>query len=141
MSKENQRETAEFKESAEPLDIAGTPNTEPIQESAAASTAEPIPKPKLGAKAIKDIALYGFLRVLLFLVLTFVIHLIVILLGMGSFFPLLISAMLALIIAFPLSMFLFKKLRIRTTEQLAEWDAGRRAHKMQMRRQLEDRLG
>ena len=97
-------------------------------------------KPKLGSKAWRDVLLYGFLRLLLFLVLTFVIHSIVILLGMANFFPLLMSALLALIIAFPLSMFLFKGLRLRVNEQIARRDAGRRAHKEQMAAQLEDRL-
>lgn len=102
---------------------------------------ESIAKPKLGKKAVKDIVIYGVLRLVLFLVLTFVIHSVVILLGMAEFFPVLISAMLALLVALPLSMVLFKKQRLRATEQIAEWDSGRRAHKQQMRKQLEERLG
>lgn len=96
--------------------------------------------PKLGGQAVKDIALYGLLRVVLFIILTLIIHSVVILLGMAAFFPLLISAMLALLVALPLSMVLFRKLRIRATQQLAAWDADRKAHKQQMRRQLEQRL-
>lgn len=103
--------------------------------------AEPIGKPKLGGKAVRDIALYGLWRIVLFLALTFLIHSIVILLGMASFFPLLISAMLALLLALPLSMVLFKNLRLRATKHISDWDAGRRAHKLQMRKQLEERLG
>lgn len=123
-----------------------TPQSEAAAQHAE-STAEPLQKqgagdkPKLGGKAIKNIALYGLWRIVLFLVLTFLIHSAVILLGMADFFPLLISAMLALLLALPLSMVMFKGLRIRATESIAEWDAGRRAHKLQMRKQLEDRLG
>ncbi|MGO3362110.1 MAG: DUF4229 domain-containing protein [Corynebacterium sp.] len=95
---------------------------------------------KLSGKAWRDIALYGLARVLVFLVLTVVIQSIAILMGMGQSFPLLMSALLALIIAFPLSMFMFSKLRLRVNEQIAVRDAGRRAHKEQMRAQLEDRL-
>lgn len=83
-------------------------------------------KPKLGSKAWRDVLLYGFLRLVLFLVLTFVIHSIVILLGMANFFPLLMSALLALILALPLSMMMFKNLRLRVTAQMAEWDSARR---------------
>ncbi|KAB1504592.1 DUF4229 domain-containing protein [Corynebacterium sp. 320] len=97
-------------------------------------------KAKLSGAAWRDILLYAFLRFLLFLALTFIIHSIVILLGMANTFPLLISALLALILALPLSMVMFKKLRLRVTEAVAERDAGRRAHKEQMRRQLEQRL-
>jgi hypothetical protein len=95
---------------------------------------------KLGGKAWRDIFLYGLARLVLFLVLTVVIQLIAVALGMGQSFPLLMSALLALIIAFPLSMFLFKKLRLRVNQEIAVWDAGRQRHKEQMRRQLEDRL-
>lgn len=95
---------------------------------------------KLSGKAWRDIFLYGLARVVLFLVLTVLIQSIAILLGMGQSFPLLMSALLALIIAFPLSMFLFKGLRLRVNEQIARRDAGRRAHKEQMAAQLEDRL-
>ncbi len=96
--------------------------------------------PKLSGATKKDIALYGLLRLVLFLVLTFVIHSIVIALGMAYTFPLLMSALLALILALPLSMLLFKKLRLRVTEQIGIWSAERRAHKDEMRAQLEGRV-
>lgn len=95
---------------------------------------------KLPAGAWKDIALYGLARVVVFVVLTVVIQTAAILLGMGQSFPLLMSALLALILALPLSMLLFRNLRLRVNEQIAVRDAGRRAHKDQMRAQLEDRL-
>ncbi len=91
-------------------------------------------------KAVRDIALYGFLRLVLFLVLTFIIHMVVVLLGMANYFPLLISMTLALILALPLSMFMFKGLRLRVTQQVAAWDADRQAHKQELRNQLRERL-
>lgn len=91
-------------------------------------------------KAVRDIALYGFLRLALFLVLTFIIHMVVVLLGMANYFPLLISMTLALILALPLSMFMFKGLRLRVTQQVAAWDADRQAHKQELRNQLRERL-
>lgn len=91
-------------------------------------------------KAVRDIALYGFLRLVLFLVLTFIIHMVVVLLGMANYFPLLISMTLALILALPLSMFMFKGLRLRVTRQVAAWDADRQAHKQELRNQLRERL-
>jgi hypothetical protein len=95
---------------------------------------------KLGGRAWRDIILYGLARLILFIVLTVIIQFIAVALGMGKSFPLAISALLALIIAFPLSMFVFKDLRLRVNEHLAVRDAGRRAHKDQMRAQLEERL-
>lgn len=95
---------------------------------------------KLPGRAWRDILLYALARIVVFLVLTVVIQSIAILLGMGQSFPLLMSALLALIIALPLSMFMFSKLRLRVNQQIAVRDAGRRAHKEKMRAQLEDRL-
>lgn|GEM_PF-207555 len=88
----------------------------------------------------RDILLYGLARLLLFVVLTVVIQSVAILLGMGQSFPLAISALLALIIAFPLSMFVFRGLRQRVNAQIAVWDAGRQKHRAEMRAQLEERL-
>lgn len=95
---------------------------------------------KLGGTAWRDILLYGLARLLLFIVLAVAIQLIAVLLGMGQSFPLAISALLALIVAFPLSMFVFKNLRVRVNKQIAVWDAGRQQHKAEMRAQLEERL-
>lgn len=97
-------------------------------------------KPKLGGRAWLDILLYALARLALFLVLTFVIHSIVILIGLGEVFPLLISMTLALILALPLSMLIFTKLRLRATQHIAEWDRDRRQHKAQFREQLERRF-
>ena len=115
---------------------------QPVQAAPAtnAENAGSAPQAVNKGKAVRDIALYGFLRLLLFLVLTFIIHSIVILLGMANYFPLLVSMTLALILALPLSMFMFKGLRLRVTEQVAAWDADRQAHKQELRNQLRERL-
>ncbi|WP_295642394.1 DUF4229 domain-containing protein [uncultured Corynebacterium sp.] len=97
-------------------------------------------QPKLSSSTKKDVLLYGLARLLLFVVLTALIHGIVMALGMAHTFPLLMSALLALILALPLSMLLFRKLRLRVNREIANWDADRRAHKEQMRRQLQERL-
>ncbi|AGP31647.1 DUF4229 domain-containing protein [Corynebacterium terpenotabidum] len=123
-------------------DATSTDATAPdvTTSDAETTTASEIAPGKLGGKAWRDIILYGLARLLLFVVLTVAIQLIAIMLGMGQSFPVAISALLALIIAFPLSMFLFKGLRVRVNEQIAVWDAGRQKHKNEMRAQLEERL-
>ena len=85
----------------------------------------------------KDIVLYGLARVVLFLVLTVVIAY-----GayvVGAPLPVMISALLALIVALPLSMFLFKGLRLRVTAEMAAWDDQRRAHREYIKNELEGR--
>ena len=85
----------------------------------------------------KDILLYGLARLLLFFVLTVVIAYGAYLVGAPM--PLMISALLALIVALPLSMFFFKGLRRRVTTEMALWNEQRRAHKEYIKSQLEDR--
>jgi len=97
----------------------------------------PTPDKKLRSRAWLDVVLYGLARLLLFIVLTAVIQGLSVLVGIT--FPLMISALLALIIAFPLSMFLFKGLRQRVTEELAEWDRQRKARKKWMDDELDKR--
>ena len=102
--------------------------------------AEAARKPKLAGSAKRDIVLYGLARLGLFIVLAVIIHTIVVVMGMANFFPLLISMMLALLVALPLSMVLFKKLRVRTVQALAQYGAEKRAYKQQLRDQLEQRF-
>ncbi|WP_297186014.1 DUF4229 domain-containing protein [uncultured Corynebacterium sp.] len=97
----------------------------------------PTPDKKLRDRAWLDVVLYGLARLLLFVVLTVVIQGISMLVGVP--FPLMISALLALIVAFPLSMFLFKGLRLRVTQELAEWDRQRKEHKKWMNEELSKR--
>lgn len=71
------------------------------------------------------------------MVLTIVIQLLAMLIGAPV--PLLISATLALIVAMPLSVFVFKGLRVRATQAVASWDAQRKAHKAWLREELSKR--
>lgn len=115
-------------------------NKDQTAAAAARPVTEATDQPKLSSSTKKDVLLYGLARLLLFVVLTALIHGIVMALGMAHTFPLLMSALLALILALPLSMLLFRKLRLRVNREIANWDADRRAHKEQMRRQLQERL-
>ena len=92
--------------------------------------------PGLRARAARDFALYGAARLGLFLVLTVVIQGLAVLIDAPV--PLAISALLALV-AFPLSMFVFKKLRVRVTQEMAAWDAQRKAHKAWVKKELSER--
>ena len=83
--------------------------------------------PGLRARAARDFALYGAARLGLFLVLTVVIQ------GLAV----LIDA--PVLVAFPLSMFVFKKLRVRVTQEMAAWDAQRKAHKAWVKKELSER--
>ena len=53
--------------------------------------------------------------------------------------PIYIAALLALIVAFPLSVFVFKNLRLKTTAAVAEWDAQRKAYKEWVKQELSSR--
>lgn len=98
---------------------------------------EPILDKSLRNRAWRDIALYGVARLLLFVVLTVIIQSAAILIGAPV--PLLISSLLALLIAFPLSMFVFKGLRMKVNEEIAEWDTQRKAHKEWVKKELAER--
>lgn len=101
------------------------------------TAAEPTLDTSVRNRAWRDIALYGLARILLFLVLTLAIAFLAYLVGAPV--PLMISAMLALLVAFPLSMFIFKGLRLRVNAGLVEWDAQRKAHKAWVQRELAER--
>lgn len=98
---------------------------------------EPILDKSLRNRAWRDIALYGLARLGLFVVLTVIIQSAAILIGAPV--PLLISSLLALLVAFPLSMFVFKKLRLRVNEEFAAWDEQRKAHKAWVKQELAER--
>ena len=80
--------------------------------------------PGLRARAARDFALYGAARLGLFLVLTVVIQGLAVLIDAPV--PLAISALLALLVAFPLSMFVFKKRRASEAAAEAEEERRRR---------------
>nr|WP_306482655.1 DUF4229 domain-containing protein [Corynebacterium riegelii] len=88
---------------------------------------QPTIDPNARARANKAAAIYGLYRLLLFLALTVVIQGVAMLIGAPV--PLIISALLALIVAFPLSMLVFTKQRVEATEALAQFKAQRQARK------------
>ena len=88
---------------------------------------QPTIDPNARARANKAAAIYGLYRLLLFLALTVVIQGVAMLIGAPV--PLIISALLALIVAFPLSMLVFTKQRVEATEALAQFKEQRQARK------------
>lgn len=98
---------------------------------------EPVKDTKVRDRAYKAVVIYGLARLGLFVALTIVIHLLAV--AIGSPVPLLITATLALIVAMPLSMFLFKGLRVKATQSLAQWDKQRKAHKDWVKSELANR--
>lgn len=82
-------------------------------------------------------AIYGLDRLLLFIALTVVIQLAAVLIGAPV--PVIMSALLALIVAFPLSMLLFKRHRIEANEAVAELKRQRQARKDWIQSELAER--
>ena len=87
--------------------------------------------------AMKGLFWYGLARLLLFFVIFFVLLGIIYVVGVQI--PAAITAVFALIIAMPLSVFVFPKLRMQANESVAVWSANRRAHKDYIAQQLKDR--
>ena len=82
-------------------------------------------------------AIYGLDRLLLFIALTVVIQLLAVLIGAPV--PVIMSALLALIVAFPLSMLLFKRRRLEANEAVAELKRQRAARKDWIQAELAER--
>ena len=93
--------------------------------------------PGAKSRASKAVAIYGLDRLLLFIALTVVIQLAAVLIGAPV--PLIMSALLALIVAFPLSMLLFKRHRIEANEAVAELKRQRQARKDWIQSELAER--
>lgn len=93
--------------------------------------------PNAKRHANKAAAIYGLYRLLLFIVLTVVIQLLAV--AVGAPVPLIMSALLALIVAFPLSMLVFKKQRIEAVQALAQWKEQRQARKAWIEAELAER--
>ena len=93
--------------------------------------------PEAKSRANKAVAIYGLDRLLLFIALTVVIQLAAVLVGAPV--PLIMSALLALIVAFPLSMLLFKRHRIEANEAVAELKHQRQARKDWIQSELAER--
>lgn len=93
--------------------------------------------PEAKSRANKAVAIYGLDRLLLFIALTVVIQLLAVLIGAPV--PVIMSALLALIVAFPLSMLLFKRHRIEANEAVAELKHQRQARKDWIQSELAER--
>lgn len=99
--------------------------------------AAPQVDPRARSRANKAVAIYGGLRLLLFILLTVVIQALAMLIGAPV--PLIMSALFALIIAFPLSMFVFTKQRLEANAALAQLKAQRAARKNWIADELAER--
>lgn len=97
----------------------------------------PQPDPALKRRSRVALWKYGAARVVLFIVLTVVIQLLA--MAVLQTFPLLVSALLALFVALPLSMLIFSKWRVEATQSLAEYSAQRKAHKKWVQEELAGR--
>ncbi|MCP1388062.1 DUF4229 domain-containing protein [Corynebacterium sp. TA-R-1] len=93
--------------------------------------------PQARARANKAAAVYGLYRLVLFIVLTVVIQGLAVLIGAPV--PLIMSALLALLVAFPLSMLIFTKQRVEATQALAAWKEQRAARKEWIQSELAER--
>ena len=93
--------------------------------------------PAARSRANKAAAVYGLCRLGLFIALTVVIQGAALLIGAPV--PLIMSALLALIVAFPLSMLVFKRQRIEATDAVAQWREQRKARKEWIASELAER--
>lgn len=93
--------------------------------------------PQLRKRARIAALKYGGARLALFIVLTFVIWGLSI--AIGATIPLVVAALLALIVAFPLSMLIFTGMRRDANQAVAAWSENRRARKQWVRDELAGR--
>ena len=98
---------------------------------------EPQLDPEVRKKASRAMLKYGAARLGLFVGLTAVIQALAMLIGAPV--PLVASALLALLVALPLSMLVFKNLRMETTEAVAKMASQRKARKDWVNRELAGR--
>lgn len=110
-----------------------TPNQPQQDGPAQPPQLDPEVRKRANTAAVK----YGLARLGLFVVLTVIIAVLAGLIGAPV--PLVMSALLALIVAFPLSMILFPRMRLEANSAVAAWDAQRRARKQWVRSELESR--
>lgn len=93
--------------------------------------------PETRRRANRAALKYGLARLALFVVLTAIIFGAAMLIDAPV--PLVMAALLALIVAFPLSMLVFKNLRVEATEAVAAWSQQRQAQKQWVRDELASR--
>ncbi|MGW6423252.1 DUF4229 domain-containing protein [Nocardia sp. NPDC055053] len=87
-----------------------------------------------GKRLVRNLALYTLARLGLVVVIAAVIVGVAKLIGVEV--PIIVAALFALIVAMPLSLTLFKKLRTKVNEDIAIVDARRRQDKAQLRARL-----
>lgn len=97
----------------------------------------PQPDPELKRRSRIALWKYGAARLVLFILLTVVIQLLAMAIGVAI--PVLVSALLALFVALPLSMLIFSSWRVEATQTLAEYSAQRKAHKEWVQAELAGR--
>lgn len=100
------------------------------QEPAHAPELDPDVRKRANRAALK----YGLARLGLFVVLTVIIQLLAVLIDAPV--PLVMSALFALLLAFPLSMLLFSGLREEATAAVAAWSQQRKERKKWIREEL-----
>lgn len=103
-------------------------------ESTAPATASPASAP--GGRLARNMVFYTVLRLLLVLALTLLI------IGVGRLagvdVPVLVAAIISVVIALPLSMVLFTRLRADINSDIAAVDSGRRAKRDDLRRRMDE---
>ena len=124
---------------ASSTNVGKNPDTAVQNESMhnSAPAEEPQLDPHTRKQATRAMLKYGAARLGLFLGLTIVIQALAVLIGAQV--PLVVSALLALLVALPLSMLIFKKLRIETTQAVAKLAQQRKARKDWVNRELAGR--
>ncbi|WP_342318961.1 DUF4229 domain-containing protein [Corynebacterium mayonis] len=108
-----------------------------MTEQYSSHTSAPEVDPEARSRANKAAAIYGLYRLVLFIALTVVIQVLAFLIGAPV--PLIMSALLALIVAFPLSMILFTRRRLEANAAIAHWKKQRDARKEWISRELSER--
>lgn len=90
-----------------------------------------------GSRARRAVAVYGLYRLGLFIALTMVIQTAALLIDAPV--PLIMSALLALIVAFPLSVLIFRKQRLAANFAMEHWKRQREARREWIRGELAER--
>ncbi len=96
-------------------------------------TGEVTPRP--GSRMVVDVLVYTIARLLLVIVLAVAIYFGGQLLGIREF-PVVVPALFAIVVAFPLGIWLFAPLRRRATASIAVFDERRRRDRAQLRARL-----
>ncbi|UVE96295.1 DUF4229 domain-containing protein [Dietzia sp. B32] len=114
---------SERDESTHPADGAVSPTTTPAGASP-------------GARLARNMVVYTVVRLLLVVALTLVI------IGVGSLagvqVPVLVAAIISVVIALPLSMVLFSRMRAQINSDIAAVDSGRREKRDDLRRRMNE---